>query len=509
MLSVFVEAISVAAGDAVHKDIKPPLQRPGRRHPADGLCGERDSHLRLRRFREPAGDDNHLNPFRYCGEYWDYETKRYYFRARYYSPATGRFTQRDKFLGFYADPLSLNRYTYAHNNPVKYRDPTGYWEQGDVEYDQKTQEKIAQATSDYYIAASKTPPDRAGMATASATASAARDTGTTSASNVTATGRAYSYEIKNNGSFTADSWTRTVATNALIAAQQLDNTYNTGIPTSTSTGTATYSSKFLKAGEGPNNNEHLALSTYHYIASKGNDPLLSIYPTSSSRGYNAARNSLNRWYVETSEITFEQKQTGQIVNNSDDAIKVYITGNEVTINANVLFQGDNMATHSSTGGYLGILAAEGIKEHWSGEFLMGGQWVKFNTEFACDTNSGRNIIDINIYDESGTAGARNAQNPWTKGGDKSINLYSIKPKSEGVGPHSESRFKNISAHEFGHSLGVWDYYETKEFNEVPYYIAAKNDIMRTTLNGSVNIATLDVMLSAMRSNTAQELRERK
>jgi len=69
---------------------------------------------------------NHLNPFRYCGEYWDYETKRYYFRARYYSPKTGRFTQRDKFRGFYSDPLSLNRYTYAYNNPIKYIDPSGY-----------------------------------------------------------------------------------------------------------------------------------------------------------------------------------------------------------------------------------------------------------------------------------------------------------------------------------------------------------------------------------------------
>ena len=70
---------------------------------------------------------NHPNPFRYCGEYWDYETKRYYFRARYYSPKTGRFTQRDKFRGFYTDPLSLNRYTYGHNNPIKYHDPTGYY----------------------------------------------------------------------------------------------------------------------------------------------------------------------------------------------------------------------------------------------------------------------------------------------------------------------------------------------------------------------------------------------
>ena len=74
-----------------------------------------------------------LNPFRYCGEYWDKETRNYYLRARYYSPSTGRFTQRDAFLGFYGDPLSLNRYTYAHNNPVKYRDPTGYSAESNIQ----------------------------------------------------------------------------------------------------------------------------------------------------------------------------------------------------------------------------------------------------------------------------------------------------------------------------------------------------------------------------------------
>ena len=78
--------------------------------------------------------------------------------------------------------------------------------------------------------------------------------------------------------------------------------------------------------------------------------------------------------------------------------------------------------------------------------------------------------------------------------------------SEGADPYPESHIKNTSAHEFGHSLGIWDYYETKEFYEVPYYISAKYDLMRTTVNGSVNIATLSVMLNAMRSNTAQELR---
>ena len=33
---------------------------------------------------------------------------------------------RDTYLGNYIDPLSLNRYTYAHNNPIRYCDPSGY-----------------------------------------------------------------------------------------------------------------------------------------------------------------------------------------------------------------------------------------------------------------------------------------------------------------------------------------------------------------------------------------------
>lgn len=35
------------------------------------------------------------NVFRYCGEYYDVETKTIYLRARYYNAETGRFTQQD------------------------------------------------------------------------------------------------------------------------------------------------------------------------------------------------------------------------------------------------------------------------------------------------------------------------------------------------------------------------------------------------------------------------------
>ena len=71
-------------------------------------------------------DENDTNAFRYCGEYYDKETATVYLRARYYNPSAGRFTQRDSFAGKNEDPLSLNKYTYCHNNPIRYVDPSGH-----------------------------------------------------------------------------------------------------------------------------------------------------------------------------------------------------------------------------------------------------------------------------------------------------------------------------------------------------------------------------------------------
>ena len=66
------------------------------------------------------------NAFRYCGEYYDSETGTIYLRARHYNPSNGRFTQRDSFAGKQGDPLSLNLYTYCHNNPILHWDPSGH-----------------------------------------------------------------------------------------------------------------------------------------------------------------------------------------------------------------------------------------------------------------------------------------------------------------------------------------------------------------------------------------------
>nr|WP_283245832.1 RHS repeat-associated core domain-containing protein [Ligaoa zhengdingensis] len=82
--------------------------------------------------QNPSANDT--NPMRYCGEYFDAETGTIYLRARYYDPRIGRFTSADTVLQVMRklgsgievpDPLSLNRYTYCHNNPVMYMDSTG------------------------------------------------------------------------------------------------------------------------------------------------------------------------------------------------------------------------------------------------------------------------------------------------------------------------------------------------------------------------------------------------
>lgn len=65
------------------------------------------------------------NPFRYSSEYWDDTSRLLNLGQRWYDPVTARFLQEDTFEGDLKNPLSLNLYTYAHNDPLAYSDPTG------------------------------------------------------------------------------------------------------------------------------------------------------------------------------------------------------------------------------------------------------------------------------------------------------------------------------------------------------------------------------------------------
>ena len=66
------------------------------------------------------------NPFGYAGYMYDKEIGMYYLIARYYNPEHGVFLSVDPDPGDEDDPITMNGYTYADNNPVMMKDPDGH-----------------------------------------------------------------------------------------------------------------------------------------------------------------------------------------------------------------------------------------------------------------------------------------------------------------------------------------------------------------------------------------------
>ena len=72
-----------------------------------------------------------LNPFRYRGYYFVSRIGLYYLTTRFYDYMTGRFLNADVPSICFDDGLTLpegcNLYSYCHNNPISYVDPTGHF----------------------------------------------------------------------------------------------------------------------------------------------------------------------------------------------------------------------------------------------------------------------------------------------------------------------------------------------------------------------------------------------
>ncbi|NLG49339.1 MAG: RHS repeat-associated core domain-containing protein [Chloroflexi bacterium] len=51
----------------------------------------------------------------------------YFYNARWYDPALGRFIQPGTIVPEPGNPQALNRYSYCLNDPVNRNDPTGHW----------------------------------------------------------------------------------------------------------------------------------------------------------------------------------------------------------------------------------------------------------------------------------------------------------------------------------------------------------------------------------------------
>ena len=70
-------------------------------------------------------DIANLQPFRYRGYYYDYESGFYYLQSRYYDPVTHRFINADGLVSTGTGVLGYNMFAYCENNPVNCMDCDG------------------------------------------------------------------------------------------------------------------------------------------------------------------------------------------------------------------------------------------------------------------------------------------------------------------------------------------------------------------------------------------------
>ncbi len=64
--------------------------------------------------------------YQFTGQRLDTGTGLYYYGARYYDAALGRFISADTVVPGAGSPQALNRYAYVYNNPLRYTDPSGH-----------------------------------------------------------------------------------------------------------------------------------------------------------------------------------------------------------------------------------------------------------------------------------------------------------------------------------------------------------------------------------------------
>lgn len=85
------------------------------------------SSLRYTAFGEVrAASGTTSTDYRYTGQRSETEIGLYYFVARFYDLALGRFIQADTVVPDPYNPQDWDRYSYVRNNPINYKDPSGH-----------------------------------------------------------------------------------------------------------------------------------------------------------------------------------------------------------------------------------------------------------------------------------------------------------------------------------------------------------------------------------------------
>ena len=91
---------------------------------SDGSVIESAEYLPFGLYRKHS--ETEVTYYKFSDQELDAEVGLYNYNARLYDPAIGIFISPDSIVPDFTNPQSLNRYSYALNNPLKYVDPSGH-----------------------------------------------------------------------------------------------------------------------------------------------------------------------------------------------------------------------------------------------------------------------------------------------------------------------------------------------------------------------------------------------
>jgi len=95
---------------------------------ATNTTGFQASSQRYYPYGAKRGTNTVVTPYRFTGQREENTIGLYFYGARWYNPALGRFVQADTIVPEPGNPQALNRYSYVLNNPLRYTDPSGHAE---------------------------------------------------------------------------------------------------------------------------------------------------------------------------------------------------------------------------------------------------------------------------------------------------------------------------------------------------------------------------------------------
>jgi len=102
------------------------VKRPSRQHKRNTQSFRYIANYKYSAFVETGGTATVHTDYRYTGQREEEEIGLYFYKARFYDAALGRFVQADTVLPNPANAKSFDRFAYVNNNPINGTDPTGH-----------------------------------------------------------------------------------------------------------------------------------------------------------------------------------------------------------------------------------------------------------------------------------------------------------------------------------------------------------------------------------------------